>query len=642
MHYLPFLILALSAFPAADPTDPLPAFEAALDGFMAEVLEERHVPGCSFVLVRDGAIALSKGYGLASLEPPVPVVPDKTLFRIGSISKLLTATAVMQLVEQGRLDLKADVNSYINAFQIPDAYQTPITVRHLLTHTAGFDDQFLHIAVPAPEQLEPLGAYLARRLPPRVQQPGYMSNYSNFGYTLAAYLVEAVADRPFEQYVDTHVALPLGMAPGGFYQPLPDPAHLAESYRWYPRDGYVRAPGLAGASQVWPSGAYAATAVDMAKFMIAHLNLGRSPHDPQNRILQESTVQEMHRTQFPDGVLKSRALGFSVWRRDGQRILWHTGRIERYTAMLVIVPQLNLGFFAACNADNGDQLRNPLYALVKDHFFPPHTPAAVSVCEDAVLWPVTGAYRPVRHVRQGLEKIAMFGQEQILSEGSTGLLLTRKPFQAREAAVRWQLLAPSDLSSPAPPVFQAMNTDPTLRMSFPLAEVKPPYLYMDQNEFVSGGTFVRLAWYETTCFAAAAAGFAVLIFLSMLLRWFSAVFVRRFRPMEDSGPSEMRTAQFHLGIMSLLHLIFVVSFGATFLLMDKNQIVFGFPPLLAAVLHLPFVGGVWTVIAGFKLRRAWDRCENSRLSCYHLLTVLLSSGLFLWLLNYWNLIGLRE
>ena len=163
-----------------------------LDGVLPAQLEAHHVPGAAVAVVQDGRLVLARGYGTADREQGVPVVADRTLFRVGSVGKTVTWTAVMQLVEQGKLDLHADVNTYLTAFKVPATYPQPITLAHLLTHTAGFDDKG-GILARDPADLQPLGAFLSASLPARVRPPGELAAYSNHGTALAGYIVEQVS-----------------------------------------------------------------------------------------------------------------------------------------------------------------------------------------------------------------------------------------------------------------------------------------------------------------------------------------------------------------------------------------------------------------------------------------------------------------
>ena len=221
-------LLVAQAQGPADPGDP-----ALLDEFFAGQIETLHIPGLTLVLVRDGEVVSIKGYGQAQVEDTVPMNPEETVMRIGSVSKLFVATAVMQLVEQGELDLHVDINQYLERFRFRDRYAEPVTRAHLLTHTAGFGDHWS--STTDPDEVQPLGDYLRRHMPPRFVAPGELISYSNHGYALAAYVVEAVSGLPFDRYVHDRILQPLGMARSGYLLDADLPEGLATGYAY--RDG---------------------------------------------------------------------------------------------------------------------------------------------------------------------------------------------------------------------------------------------------------------------------------------------------------------------------------------------------------------------------------------------------------------------
>ena len=187
---LSILVVSLTACQFADngvqPVVVDPAeLETFADAFFPAQMEELHIPGVIFVFAQDKKVILAKGYGEANLENGIPMLPDDTVMRIGSVSKTFVATAVMQLVEQGKLDLHTDVNQYLTAFQLEDTFRKPVTLAHLLTHTAGFEDP-PYVSNTDPNLVQPLGAYLAKAMPPRIDRPGKVFRYSNHGYALVA------------------------------------------------------------------------------------------------------------------------------------------------------------------------------------------------------------------------------------------------------------------------------------------------------------------------------------------------------------------------------------------------------------------------------------------------------------------------
>ena len=601
------------------------AAEQAFDAYFAQHLPQYHVPGGVLVVVQGETIRIAKGYGHARLEAERTVDAGDTLFRIGSVSKLLTATAVMQCVEQGLLDLHRDINDYLTVFKVPDTYPEPITLHHLLTHTAGFDDRFLELGVMNPDDLEPLGEYLARRLPSRVQPPDEIYNYSNFGIVLAAHLVEVVTGEPFAQYVDAHICTPLGMAAGGFDQPLPPElaARLAHSYV-VEDDAFEEAPWQDAASQVWPSGAYAATATDMAKFMMAHLHQGRYGNA---QILRPETMAQMHARQFINhpGLTRGQCYGFHERIRNDKRILWHTGRVNRFTAQLVLVPELDLGFFAAFNSDEGDQTRTPLFELFVDQFFPGPQPQPVtpSVLYPGPFAPFAGMYRQVRSVRSTFLKIAFFGQDVVLRGEAGGPLLGGddlwEPVEADvyRAVHGW---------SPAEERHMAFVRD---------ASGYAQYVCMEEDNFSSVDAYKRLAWYETSLFHMLVVVPSLVLLISMLAR---APFVlRRFR----TRPYAERLCAVMAAFAALCLVAFAGGLGLTIALMDPYRFAFGLPPVVLGLLALPLlalpcVGGLAVGVA--MLVRSGGSTRWGRV---HYVAVCLAGVAVVWSLNYWNLIGYR-
>jgi CubicO group peptidase (beta-lactamase class C family) len=310
------------------------------------------------------------------------VRPDSTLFRPGSISKLFVWTAVMQQVEQGKLDLDADVNTYID-FTVPHTFGKPVTLRDLMTHRPGFEETNKDLFVTSASDLHPMGEYLRAHLPRQIYPPGTVPAYSNYGATLAAYIVQRVSHQPFAEYVEDHIFRPLDMRTSTFRQPLPTSLEPLMS------SGYARAS--AGAKgfefiQVAPAGALSASAADMTHFMIAHLEGGRyEGHD----ILQPATVTTMHarQTGWPAPV-PGMALGFYEESRNGRRIIGHGGDTDYFHSDLHLILDEGVGFFVSYNSEGQDEVptRSVLFDAFMDRYFPDTTTRAPTVAtanEDA-------------------------------------------------------------------------------------------------------------------------------------------------------------------------------------------------------------------------------------------------------------------
>src|ERR1700722_19692471 len=180
------------------------------DGFMPLQIGQANIAGAVIAVVKDGAVVFAKGYGYADTANKTQISPEMTLFRPGSISKLFTWTAVMQQVEQGKLDLDRDVNDYLD-FRIPPAFDKPITLRDIMTHRTGFEETVKDLIVNSPEDLNPLSQYLQSHMPSRIFPPGVTPAYSNYATTMAAYIVERVSGESFDDYIEHHILNPLVM-----------------------------------------------------------------------------------------------------------------------------------------------------------------------------------------------------------------------------------------------------------------------------------------------------------------------------------------------------------------------------------------------------------------------------------------------
>jgi CubicO group peptidase (beta-lactamase class C family) len=288
------VVCGMVALPAAAdtaaPQAPLELTAANLERVlgppMADWIDKRKGPGAVVVVVRRDGPIFAKGYGFADMAARKPFTADATLVRPGSISKLFTAIAVMQLVDIGQLDLDRDVNDYIDfALPTPEG-GVPVTLRRLLTHRAGFEDHLKGLFSKDREP-QPLGRWLAKYLPVRLFPKGDIEAYSNYGFALAGYVVERASGEPFGRYVQRHILDPLGMRHSTFSQPLPDDlAPLMAKGYWT-----SAAPPLPFFETiVAPAGGLSATAADMGRFIRALMNGGELDG---NRILPKARLDEM-------------------------------------------------------------------------------------------------------------------------------------------------------------------------------------------------------------------------------------------------------------------------------------------------------------------------------------------------------------
>ncbi|WP_430392352.1 serine hydrolase domain-containing protein [Dyella sp. 20L07] len=336
-----------------------------LDEQMAKAMKDEPIAGAVIVVVKDGDVLVSKGYGYADVAAKKPVDPATTLFRVGSLSKLFTWTAVMQLVEQHKLDLDVDINRYLD-FAIPPRDGKPITLRDLMTHTAGFEAVVKDLTTPDGAALMSNEAWLKRWVPARIYPAGEIPAYSNYGAALAGYIVQRASGQPFDEYMEQHIFEPLGMEHASFRQPLPAPLQpdmaLGYTSPTEPPHPFELIPDA-------PAAALSISGGDMARFMIAHLQFGRAG-DAQ--LLEQSTVQRMHndvRTSIPG--LPGMALGFAHMDRNGQPILGNSSDTRFFHSKLALFTEQHTGIFIAIDGAEGGKLLTQLVNGFADRYYPP-------------------------------------------------------------------------------------------------------------------------------------------------------------------------------------------------------------------------------------------------------------------------------
>lgn len=613
---------------AAGPAD-VREIETFADAFFAEEMGRRHAPGAVFVFVRDGAVVLAKGYGVADRETGRAIDPERTVFRAASVSKLFTATAALQLVEAGRLGLDDDVNEHLSGFRIADTYPEPIRIRHLLTHTAGFDDRLVGISVRERHELPPLGEHVERMMPPRVLPPGAYHSYSNHGMALLGHVVERVSGRSFGQAIEEQILTPLGMHRSSF---LPDPAlreDLAVGYAWT-GDTHrpVRFDWLADA----PAGGLVTTGTDIARFMLAHLNDGELP-GTKTRILKAETAREMHRQQFThDPELPGVAFGFHERLRNGQRSIEHAGDLNGFSSLLWLLPEHRMGLFVGYNV--GDLvLREDLVAAFLDRYFPVEPPPEPPVLDGAAqrAAALDGYYRWNRHPRGTLDKI-------------TALTIRVRPDAAQPGRVAIEfplgLLETQHFRELAPWRFRREGSG-TLIVFDPGDEGRAERVFV--GDFGIPFVFDRLAWYEAPQPQVATLGAALVAFIVVALGWPALGALRRRRgdSTRASGAPLPGTARAAAYAASWLGLGFVLGFAGAFSATPVEEFMYGLPHSIAAVLAVGVAAALavaaWIICAG----SLWIRHQGSLGARVLYSTLAVCGGLFVWLLDYWNLLGFR-
>jgi CubicO group peptidase (beta-lactamase class C family) len=412
--------------------------ESFLDGIVPLQLERDDIAGATVAVVKDGKVLFARGYGYADVKAKKPVSPENTLFRPGSVSKLFTWTALMQLHEQGKLDLDRDVNQYLD-FKIPDAFGKPITLKNLLTHTPGFEEQIKDL-FSVDSTPPPLGQYMKTHIPRRIFPPGVTPAYSNYGASLAGYVVERVSGKSFNEYIEENIFKPLGMTHSTFVQPLP--AALSPNMS----NGYKLGSDESKPFEVVnvpPAGSLSSSAADMARFMIAHLQSGQLG---EARILRPETARLMHSRLFAlDDAANAMAYGFYEESRNGQRIVGHAGDTQYFHSDLHLALDAGVGFFISYNSGGRGEIspRTVLWHAFLDRYFPttPSSQATLSsAAQDAQT--ISGKYMLSRRSESSFLRTASLVGQLTVSPAEDNAIQVAELTKPNGKPIRWREVAP--------------------------------------------------------------------------------------------------------------------------------------------------------------------------------------------------------
>jgi CubicO group peptidase (beta-lactamase class C family) len=602
----------------------LEGMEAFIDGFMNAQMKLGPVAGASVVVVKDGQVFFQKGYGYEDAAKRTPVDPAQTLFRPGSVSKLFTWTAVMQLVEQGKLDLDADVNTYLKDFKVAATYPQPVTLRNIMTHTPGFEDGGVgYLFAGKAEDLLPLGQWLATHQPARVRPPttdfsdGTNASYSNWATALAGHIVEVVSGQPFDEYIEQHIFQPLGMQRSTFREPLPEAIAPRMSGGYTFEAGAFKSHGFEFIHAAGPAGSMTSTAADMARFMLAHLQ-GGAVGDA--RILEPETAQLMHtRVMSPDPALNGHALGFYETYINGRRIIGHGGDTQYFHSVLSLMPETGIGLFATVNTGGqGARTSVELERAFFKHYFPAELPEVKPPADAAKRNArYAGSYRTLRHSYSKFEKaFALFGDEQVTAMPD-GTLLMGDLFGN---PARWVEVGDGVFRAQNGDAFTAFKGDDGGHATH-VVGLFPPIV----SE--------RIRWYESSKLHGFIGGIGALLFVTILV---SAIRQRK----ADRGLGQLRWARPTLALGGVLLLLFLVMI-ASILAGGFEGLIYEIPTSLYVALTLPLLAIPLALLAGWFAVGIWRSRAWTLGARVHYSLAAVAVLTFLVVLNYWNLLGYR-
>ncbi len=594
--------------------DPRPITKRSLTGFFDTAFEvqrkDHEIVGALVVVVKDGEVLFKRGYGFADIEAREKADPDRHLFRIASITKPFTWTAVMQQVEQGNLDLDVDVNQYLD-FEFPEAFGEPIRLRDLMTHTPGLEERGIGSFIRTEEELLPPSDWLPGHMPDRVRPPGTFVSYSNYGTGIAGYIVERVSGKPWPDYIQENLLDPLGMSDTNVYQPMSD------THKEHHAKGYTYEAGQFVAKPYWfsnnrPAGVISSTAADMAKWMMMHLNLGELDGV---RILQEDTAKTMQSELYrahPDAIPILH--GFYRTDRNGVEIFTHGGDVNQFHSNMSLFPEHNLGLFVSFNSDPGASARSNLVPAFVDYFFPDEFPAPVEVNESVNLNEYLGAWTTTRRNHSRFEKLSLLVQTGEINKTSDGGILLS--FFGNSS--RWYPIENDIFRAKYSPRRMHFHRDDDGEVNY--------------MTFSDGfGAFEKLSFWQSGQTQGALFGLVGLVAFCYVV----VALYRLFKPAPTTLSLPDRLAAIVLGgsILFLLYRLYVGLTGNT------DDLVFGLP----RAIELTFLWSLLTVPLAFYVTycaiRQWTNNSGS-LSLRIKYTLFTASGLlYVFLLWYWNLLS---
>ena len=608
-----FPVSSAYAASAADITDAR-ALEAFVDGVVEPLMAEGHSPSGTFALMKDGSFVFSKGYGIQNTEENTPVDPNRTLFRPGSISKLFTWVAIMQLAERGEVDLDADINTYLTNFQIEDSWPgQPVTLRHCLTHTPGFEDgAFGYLIVEDPKRTMPLAEAMAYYQPERVNPPGKVGAYSNYCTALTGLVVQNVAGIDFNEYLEQRIFGPLRMLRSSFREPLPEGLDetMATAYK-YEEGRYVARP-YELVTSFSPAGAMATTGPDLLRFGQMLLNGGELNGQ---RILSEASVRELTRTQWTiDDRIKGMGLGFLHYDLGETDTFGHDGGTTAFVSHFGVTPKANLVVFWSFSGPGGGKVTTVLKRAFYERFFPlaevDNTPPSDF---NSRAGRYAGRYINWRRGFSNLEAMmGLMGQMKVAPNGKNELVIGDDRYVEVEKNL-FRNVENSDLIA-----FEEGESGEITGMAMSGVPFMP---------------FYKAPWYAVQEFNFGLLAIGYLVFLMVALRHF---FQRReIQAMPDADRSASRAALW----ASLAHLV-ALAFGAYAMSVGLLELMKGIPTVITVWLWFPIIAALLGLYLLYKTVIVWkDGLLVSVFARARFTFVAICALGVTWVFWYWRLLG---
>mgnify|MGYP002338664946 CR=1 FL=1 len=605
--------------------------EHFFDTLAPRAMEEQHVPGVVIAVMSSDSLVFTKGYGYADLENQKPVDPRKTVWRLASIAKVVTGTAVMQLVEEGRADLNTDINEYLDSLEIPEKFGRPITLRHLLTHTAGFDDRYLNKSFRTQKARPSLNAFLKDIMPERIYPPGQIYTYSNIGNALAALVVEDITGEDFNTYCRQNIFLPLGMDHTSFRRTSRMKPNLYHGYI-YQEGNHQEVPfDYLGD---YPAGQLLSPATEFARFMMCHLQNGTYKGA---RILSASTARQMHSPQFTHHPKLNGSVGytFHISEERGNKTISHNGGYAGLSTRMLLLPEQKTGIFIACNRSSG--LVNTLSgAFVKKYFNNQADSSTTYPLEDLPEYnrevdQFTGYYRGTRYTHNDFTKVYLL----------SGAVNDVKIWKNEEGMLMMydQKGSPRRLIQTEPGLFRSIDDDYYIAFKMN-GKGHPEYLFTHGT-----GALEKIAPFWSNQIQLRLFGTILGFFLLMLLVRFIYRLVPAGRKKlfeQPVGMKKIRRLSSLTGGLLLLHwlLMYLVLFVFNPAWeLTQTGLAYGIPWGMYIVQMVPLAALVSLLFYLYRIIRNYPNPQLPVFSKIFATLFLIISAGYMVMLNYWNLLG---
>lgn len=581
--------------------------ETSIDSlFNIYLSKEEPIQGAVISIVSSDSILVSKGYGLADITTNTAFDPMRTNVMVASVSKLITATAIFQLIEKGDIQLDQPVAELIGDLEIDNPFNQPVLIKHILTHTAGFDDATIGSESKNLDQLKPLKEHLAKRLPPIVWEPGKYYNYSNHGMVLLAHIVEVVSGMPFDAYINKNLYIPLGMNNSGFSYSDTSIKNMMTRYKWkededdvlYLDDSY----GIKYTHQIG-AGGFQTTANNMNHFMQMYLNKGLFNN---TRILNPETIQNALNPHFYYHPMMDRKQGLT-WRvrnSKGVTYNYHSGEDTGIESIVVLFPDSDIAYFFASNNNESNELKFKIRDLLIDRIKKEETKkSSKEFISNTNLEDVTGTYQYMNDGQSSVERLFsyLFGDVYQVTVDNNTLSINGEKYDEIDSLL-----------------FQRKKSGGLL-VNFIVDEYGSHYT-------TGYSTYRRLASYEKPSLHIKLLIASFILFIVSSILW-SIKYIKS---------KKINKARLYIGLSTLSLILFFVLLATV---TRGGTAKYGVPTIFYFCFTLPLIAILFSIIGLLKAPKIFLDTSISLFSKLHVGLVFIFLFISLLIYNYYNIIG---